>query len=132
MTPKSDFTTREPHFDFDTPRGYKWLLKRGLVGYYDSSPLEPWYYLERDEVFDVTDEWPHGPAKDRLVAFARRQDSDDVACFEVGPQGANSVVIIHGWTNAGYDIVAEYRTFWEWLRSVIDDIGEWVEGDQDN
>jgi hypothetical protein len=66
------------------------------------------------------------------VAFARRQDGDDIACFEVGPQGVNSVVIIHGWTDAGYDIVAKYRTFWEWLKSVIDDIAEWAAGDQDN
>jgi hypothetical protein len=90
MTSKLDSTSREPHFDFVTPRGYKWLLKRGLVGYYDSSALEPWYYLEHDEVFNVADEWPWGPCEDRLVAFARRQDCDDIACFEVGLRGVNS------------------------------------------
>lgn len=127
MSSKLDLSSREPHFDFVTPRGYKWLLERGLVGYYDYSALEPWYYLERDEVFSVTDEWPQGPHRGRLIAFARRQDCDDIACFDVGPQGVNSIVIIHGWTSTGYDIIASYRTFWEWLKSVIDDIAEWAE-----
>jgi hypothetical protein len=127
MSSKSISASREPRFDFFTPPGYRWLLEHRLVGFYDSSVLEPWYYLERDEVFNVTDEWPQGPSKDRLVAFAKRQDCDDIACFEIGPRGASSVIVIHGWTDTGYDIVARYENFWEWLKSVIDDIAEWVE-----
>lgn len=118
----------DPDFDFTLPPGYQWLLKKGIIAYY-SSPLYPWYYLSKQDVFNVTDKWPQGSYEGCLIAFARRYDNDDIACFSVKSQAVECVVVINGWTSSGYDVIASYNTFWEWLKSVIDDIAELEELD---
>jgi hypothetical protein len=123
----TNLTSREPIFDFVVPSGYNWLLEHGLIGFDPFSPLEPWYYLDRDEFFDVRDRWPKVSDRRSLIAFAKRQDCDDIACFEVGDKSVSAVVVIHGWTEDGYAVIGSYKSFWEWLKSVIDDIAEWVE-----
>ncbi len=62
-----------------------------------------------------------------LLAFARRQDCDDIACFELPSIETPRVILIQGWTRSGeaYDLVASYSNFWDWMKSVIDDIAEW-------
>jgi hypothetical protein len=117
-----------PDFDFKVPRGYTWLLERGIIGY-ANSPLEPWYYLDkRQGVQGATAHQPQGGGTGRLVSFARRGDSDDIACFRVNSKNeVDGVVLIHGWVPVtGYQVVATYNSFWDWLKSVIDDIAELI------
>lgn len=121
---------RDPDLDIIVPRGYSWLLDRGVIGY-ENSGLEPWYYLDKNNIIHVTDVWPAGSYKGRLVAFARRYDNDDLACFAIEAQHVKSIVVVHGWTDTGYDLVASYDTFWEWLKSVIDDIAGLVDSIED-
>jgi len=116
-----------PTFEFEPPRGYRWIVERGWVGFTPSSGLQPWYYLDKAGVFRVSQRWPKGASNAELVAFARRQDNDDIACFEIGDAGPGAVVLIHGWTSSGYDIVARYPNFWEWLKAVVDEVAEWSE-----
>ena len=116
-----------PKFDFKVPFGYQWLLQAGLAGFAPGSPLQPWHYLPSRHVIDLRERWPSGPSKSRLVAFAKRQDGDDLACFEVEKDRAVRVVLVHGWTEAGYSIVSAFDNFWEWLKSVVDDIAAWAD-----
>jgi hypothetical protein len=116
-----------PVFDFETPQGYRWLIERGLIGFVPFSSLQPWHYLRAEEVFDLSARWPDSSRKARLVAFARRQDCDDLACFEVVSETVTHIVLVHGWTPGGYEIVATFESFWEWLKSVMDDVADWVE-----
>jgi hypothetical protein len=116
-----------PQFDFETPLGYFWLLERGLIGFEMNSQFQPWHYLPARHVFELTDRWPLGPSRKRLVAFAKRQDNDDLACFEVEAGVARRVLVVHGWTDSGYDVEAELNGFWEWLKLAVDDMQEWIE-----
>lgn len=118
-----------PTFDFAVPSGYRWLLERGLVGAQPFTALQPWHYLGGGEVFEPSQRWPKGPIPDRLVAFARRQDSDDLACFQLRGGKVTGIAVIHGWTPEGYALVASHDTFWDWLKSVVDDIAGWAESD---
>jgi hypothetical protein len=128
MTSTKSDLTKKPSFDFDIPKGYEWLLERALIGFEPFSPLQPWHYLDAENVFNVTTKWPQGPFKEgELIAFAKRQDCDDVACFCVKTGKVEGLVIIHGWTNQGYEVLVRFETFWDWLKSIIDDISEWVE-----
>jgi hypothetical protein len=77
----------------------------------------------------ISERWPKGPM--HLIAFAKRQDNDDLACFEVVGKGTNRVVLVHGWTPEGYTILRTFDTFWAWLKSVVDDIEELVEPRED-
>ncbi|MBS1786236.1 MAG: hypothetical protein JST85_00860 [Acidobacteria bacterium] len=117
-----------PDFSFFPPPGYLWLIDRGLVGFDPFSGLQPWHYLDKKNSFSVNERWPGKDLLDTdLIAFAKRQDSDDLACFKVHISEAVAIVIVNGWTSNGYDIITEYQSFWEWLKSVVDDIAEWVE-----
>lgn len=116
-----------PDFNFRVPTGYRWLIERGLVGDRAHTALQPWHYLPREHVFDVVERWPDGPSTSRLVAFAKRQDSDELACFEVLDEVAGRVVVVHGWTTKGYRLMRSYDNFWDWLKAVVDDIQRWVE-----
>lgn len=112
---------------FEPPKGYAWLLQQHMVGFEAFSQLQPWYYLDQTSVFEVRRVWPNGPYDGDLVAFARRQDNDDIACFHVLQGNVQAIMVIHGWTTAGYAVVQTYPTFWDWLKAVVDDIAEWVE-----
>ena len=110
--------TAVPTFAFSVPRGY------GLLA---NTALQPWHYLSAEQVIDVTERWPAGPSTARLVAFARRQDNDDLACFEVIDDSARRIVVVHGWTPEGYAVVRTFDHFWDWLKAVIDDVAQWAE-----
>lgn len=124
--------TQEHHtllakFPFAVPAGYRWLIDRGLAGFEPNSALQPWYLLPHEQVFSVSDRWPRPGEASRLFAFARRQDGDDLACFGTrGEDRPPKVLVVHGWTLEGYEIAAEFDSIWDWLRSVVRDIEEWV------
>ncbi len=109
------------------PGPYRWVVERGLVGFEPFTALQPWYFLNEEDVFSATEKWPTGPSTVALLAFARRQDCDDIACFEPSKGDTNAVTVIQGWTSQGqgYEIVTRCATFWDWMKSVIDDIAEW-------
>lgn len=117
-----------PELPFSLPLGYRWLVERGLVGFAPHSALQPWYFLPNDQAFSVTERWPSASKHPALFAFARRQDCDDLACF-APPEGDGqpAVIVVHGWTPEGYEVVASYLSIWDWLRSVVADIEEWAE-----
>lgn len=118
-----------PDFGFRVPRGYEWLVERGIMTNLNS-PLDPWYLLDQSQKSVASEQTLDG-AQRRLVSFARRSDNDDIACFRVTAQNeVDGVALVHGWVpGIGDQIVATYDTFWEWLKSVIDDIAE-VVGDE--
>lgn len=55
-----------------------------------------------------------------LIPFARRDDCDDIACFEVGK--GNRVQIIHDFASEGFEQRKEYQCFWDWFRDAIDEM----------
>lgn len=122
---------KAPDFDFEVPPMYRWLIEKESVAFVESGPLEPWHFLDSSAVFEIAKKWPRGLFQKRLVAFARRQDCDDIACFEIRGSRAVSVVLIHGWTPEGYSVDAEYPTFREWLKAVVDDISGLAEHTDD-
>jgi hypothetical protein len=62
-----------------------------------------------------------------LLAFAKRQDCDDLACFVVGASGVvQGVALVHGWTANGFELCEEFPDFWAWMKHVMDDIAAWV------
>ncbi|WP_152969170.1 hypothetical protein [Amantichitinum ursilacus] len=108
------------------PPGYQWMSDRALVGFEPHTQLQPWHYLPAEQCFFATERWP-GVSEKKLLAFARRQDCDDLACFIVDENGVvNGVALIHTWTPGGFELVAEFPDFWTWIKHVIDDIADWM------
>ena len=117
-------TTNRFDFGFKVPPGYRWLVERGVMTNINS-PLEPWFLLDRSQK-NFTSE---GHSQQRLVSFARRRDTDDIACFRVNAQNeVDGIALVHGWVpGAGDQVVATYDSFWDWLKSVVDDMAEIID-----
>jgi hypothetical protein len=99
------------------PDEYHWIIKREILGHSTFSQMSPWYLINEKDLFNFN-------SKDngvKLIAFARRQDCDDFACFKI-EENILKVVLIQGWTSEGYDEIEYYSDIWEWLKSVIDDV----------
>lgn len=107
------------------PKGYQWIIDKKIVGFCEFTQLEPWYFLHEDDFFWANEKWEN-ITEHNLLVFARRQDNDDLACFNVNNKGILEVYLIHGWVNNGFEIVEVYSNIWSWLHTVLNDIEEWV------
>jgi hypothetical protein len=100
---------------FFYPSGFIRVVELGLTN------LEPWWILTgnllRDRYQGIMRRYP-GLS---LVPFARRQDNDDVACWEVK---ADKVVVIHDFADEVNLIRAEFKDFYAWLRQAVEDLIE--------
>lgn len=101
--------------DFSYPQEFIRVVELGLTN------LEPWWILTGDllraRYAGLAKRYP----KRILVPFARRQDNDDVACWDL-PSG--SVVVIHDFASPGSEARIEFRDFYAWLRQAVEDLIE--------
>jgi hypothetical protein len=98
---------------FAYPPEFLRVVELGLVN------LEPWWIFDgaplRDRVAGLRVRFP-----DRvLVPFARREDNDDVACWESAPP---RVVVIHDFASPGFENRGGFADFNGWLRQAIEDL----------
>jgi hypothetical protein len=54
-----------------------------------------------------------------LVPFARRDDNDEVPCWEKD-RGA-TVVVIHDFASPGHEERRVFRDFWSWFSGAVED-----------
>ncbi len=100
---------------FSYPSEFIRVVELGLTN------LEPWWILTgdllRDRFKGIVRRYPERS----LVPFARRQDNDDVACWDVSD---DRVVVIHDFASAEKVVCAEFQDFYSWLRQAVDDLIE--------
>ncbi len=107
-------------FSLEKNKSYDWILSEGLINTINKSPISPWYHVE--EVKWLHDMFPNQEESLKLLLFARRQDCDDLACFNILNGKIVAVYLVQGWVKNGYRIVEKYEDIWQWLKVVIDDI----------
>lgn len=105
--------------DFKFPKAFMKTVELNLIDF------DIWYLLDKESFFER-----YAGLKDRyptrtLIPFAKRDDCDDVACFELDKP--NKVEIIHDFASEGYEQKKEYNNFWDWLKSAIDEMIEFNE-----
>lgn len=115
-----------PNFNFSVPLGYEWLREVCAMRYYPFSPLQPWYYTSRRESSEFETRWENDESV-RLVVFASRQDTEDRACFVVKEGEVIGIAEVHLTEPGRFEITAIHRTFWDWLKAIIDDIALFAE-----
>ncbi|WP_342512454.1 hypothetical protein MKY34_17800 [Sporosarcina sp. FSL K6-1522] len=101
---------------YEYPDSYRKIVGLNLLDF------DIWYLMESEQAtrryFDLKKRYPNR----RLVPFARRDDNDDIACFEIGK--GSRVQIIHDFTSEGFEQRKEFKDFWEWVAFII---GEMIE-----
>lgn len=105
----------------DLPTGFQYpseflrVLELGLTN------LEPWSMLGGTQLRARNRGLRERYPKRTLVPFARRQDNDDVACWEIDA-GRTRVVIVHDFAESGWERRAEFDDFDGWLRQAVEDL----------
>ena len=88
------------------------IVEQGLLDF------DPWIILQpkqlRTRYQGLKERFPERD----LIPFARREDNDDVACWDKSKPG--SITIIHDFSSSGYENKEEFRCFWDWLRSALE------------
>lgn len=103
------------------PGAFTRLVARGLTF------LEPWSILEGDRLRQRRRGLRERFPARTLVPFARREDNDDVACWEVGK--GDRVVVIHDFAKPGGESRGEFADFYGWLRQAVEDLIEFDAGE---
>ncbi|WP_461163203.1 hypothetical protein [Arthrobacter sp. R4-81] len=100
---------------FDYPPEFLRLIELDLL------TLEPWWVITgenlRTRYVGLKERYPQR----RLVPFARREDNDDVACWDLE---TGQVSIVHDFASPGWERREEYADFSTWLHVAIDDMLE--------
>lgn len=82
-----------------------------------------WYIMDEKRVIDRLKGLKERYPDRKLMPFARRDDNDDIACFELDK--GEKVQIIHDFASAGYEQRKEYNDFWDWLEEAIKEMIEY-------
>lgn len=100
---------------FNYPKEFTLLKEQNLLDFDPWIILTDWRLQERYQ--GIQNRYPSR----QLVPFARREDNDDLACFERN----KGIVIIHDFASAGYEGGQQAMEFWDWLRLAIEDMIEY-------
>ena len=90
--------------------------------------LDVWYFMDAEQVEKRITGLKKRYRNRKLIPFARRDDCDDIACFEVGKK--DKVEIIHDFSDSGWEQRREYECFWDWFRDAIEELISW--GQEEN
>jgi len=100
---------------FSYPHGLLRLVELHLF------ELEPWWILTGDRLRSLNQGMAERYPQRRLLAFAKRQDNDDTACWDLD---TGKVAIVHDYASPGWEARGEFPDFNSWLHSAIDDLIE--------
>jgi hypothetical protein len=107
---------------FSYPKSFFTAVKLNLVD------LDVWYIMDAKQVALRIEGLRKRYPKRMLIPFARREDNDDVACFEIGKE--NKVYVIHDYANEGWEHRKELADFWIWFESAIKDMIDFERGEE--
>lgn len=101
---------------YEYPEAFKKLVELNLVDF------DMWYLIESQQAnrryHDLKQRYP----KRQLIPFARRDDNDDIACFEIGKE--NTVQIIHDFASEGFEQRGDFQDIWGWVEFAVKEMIE--------
>ncbi|MFQ3646414.1 MAG: hypothetical protein SNJ54_00400 [Anaerolineae bacterium] len=95
------------------PDGYFRIFELGL------SHIHPWVFLSTSEALTLYQELRRQYPDQHYVPFARRRDTDDVACIAPLSENPDRVLLVHVFATAGWEIDEAYDSFWSWYRDAV-------------
>ncbi|PWI43386.1 hypothetical protein [Streptomyces sp. ICBB 8177] len=105
----------------DLPEGFSYPPEFVRVVELGLTALEPWWIFDgeplRQRYRGLKDRYPQRS----LVPFARREDNDDVACWDLR---VGDVVIVHDFAGSGWEQRGRFADFDSWLRQAVEDLIE--------
>lgn len=115
------FDVSKVYQEFTYPKEFLKIVELNLVDF------DFWYLMSKEQVETRIEGLKVRYPNRKLIPFARRDDNDDIACFEM--KKGNNVQIIHDFASEGYEQRKQYNSFWSWFN---DAIKEMIEEEQRN
>lgn len=103
---------------FKYPKEFIRILELNLIDF------DVWYILNEKDVIDKLKGLRKRYSKRKLIPFAKRDDNDDIACFEILGEKVK-IQLIHDFASEGFEQRHTYDDFWEWFREVIEELIEY-------
>ena len=113
------FDVKKYYDKFDYPEKFLKVLELNLLDY------DVWYMMTKEQVETRIIGLKQRYLNRKLIPFARRDDSDDIACFEDGQD--EKVFIIHDFSSEGFEQRKIYEDFWEWFKDAIQEMIDYNE-----
>lgn len=109
-------SAKELPLGFSYPQQFMHIIELGLID------LSPWYLLEGKSLRDTIEGLSQRYPERNLIPFARRQDNDDIACWQASSK--NEVFIVHDFASPGWELHSQFTGFYDWFRFAIEDLIE--------
>lgn len=101
---------------FKYPESYTKIIELNLVDF------DYWYIMSEEQALKRLAGLRQRYPERYLVPFARRDDNDDIACFDLSEP--EKVQIIHDFASSGYEQRRTYEDLWEWLQEAVNELIE--------
>jgi hypothetical protein len=102
--------------DFAYPPEFLRIVERGLTN------LEPWWIIDGELLRNLMRGLASAYPSRRLVLFAKREDCDDMACWDLV---VGDVAVVHAGATAGWEQRgARFPDFNSWLLQAVKDLIE--------
>lgn len=98
------------------PEAFNKIIELNLVDF------DIWYLIEEGQATRRYQALKERFPNRKLIPFARRDDNDDIACFEIEKGG--KVELIHDFTTEGFEQKREFEDLWEWIKFAVDEMIE--------
>lgn len=115
------FDAGKVYKEFNYPKEFMKIIELNLVDY------DFWYLMSKEQVEIRINGLKERYPNRELIPFARRDDSDDIACFDI--RRGNKVQIIHDFASVGFEQRKEYDNFWDWFKEAIQEMIDEEEAD---
>jgi hypothetical protein len=99
------------YVNFKYPEEYKKVMELDLVNY------DNWYMMDKGQIGRRIEGLKKRYPSRKYIPFARRDDCDDIACFEDGM--SDKVYIVHDFSSEGYELRQQYEHFRMWFYEVV-------------
>jgi len=113
MSESSIFLPQDLDVQVELPNGLRRLHQQNLLD------LTPWHIMPRELALKRLQGLRQRYAR-KYVPFARRQDNDDLACFD--PSLAQRIVVVHDFAAETTEARQQFPSFWDWLRAAVEDM----------
>ena len=101
-------------YKFEYPNSIKKAVKLELVN------IMPWIIMDKkiatETLIGLQSRYP----TKKFIPFAFCYSNDEVACFVEGK--GEEVQIVHDFASPGWEERRKYKNFWEWFKSILDDM----------
>ncbi len=113
MSATSIFRVGDLDVDVEIPSGLQRLHQQNLLD------LTPWHLMAREPALKRLQGLRQRYAR-KYVPFARRQDNDDLACFD--PSLGGRIVVVHDYASETTEARKQFPSFWDWFRAAVEDM----------